>query len=110
MIEIHILLILISLHFISDFVFQSDYVARNKSKSNYVLLQHVIIYGALFIFIGWLYAFVNAVLHFIVDWNTSRATSYLWEKHKTHWFFVVIGFDQALHMSCLLLTYYWMIK
>ena len=83
---------------------------KNKSKSNLVLLQHVLIYGLPFYLFGALFAVVNVILHFIVDWCTSRITSKLWTAGKVHWFFVTIGFDQALHMSCLILTYIWLVQ
>lgn len=98
------LLAVVWLHVIADFILQSDYVARNKSKSNKVLLQHVAIYSLPFMILGIPYAIVNAVLHFAVDYVTSRMTSKLYSEGKVHWFFVVIGIDQAIHMSCLILT------
>ena len=99
-------LLLVWLHFVADFVMQSDRVARGKSSSNLILLQHIILYGIPFcLFFGIKYAVLNSILHFMVDWNTSRATSFLWAHKKVHWFFVVIGLDQALHMSCLFITY-----
>ncbi len=104
--NIYIILSLVWLHFIADFIMQSDRVAQNKSKSNMVLCQHVILYCIPFsLFFGIKFALVNAFLHFLVDWNTSRVTSFLWSNKKVHWFFVVIGFDQALHMTCLFLSY-----
>ena len=109
-IDVGIVLLLVWMHFVSDFVFQSDYVAKNKSNSNLVLLQHVLIYGLPFYLFGALFAVVNVILHFIVDWCTSRITSKLWAAGKVHWFFVTIGFDQALHMSCLILTYIWLVQ
>lgn len=109
LIDVSIILLLIWLHFVSDFVLQSDYVAKNKSKSNLVLLQHVLIYGLPFYLISVKFALVNMALHFVVDWVTSRITSKLWAEGKVHWFFVTIGFDQALHMTCLILTYIWLI-
>ena len=48
MISLHIALLLIWIHFVADFIFQSNYTAINKSKDNYVLLYHVILYGILF--------------------------------------------------------------
>ena len=76
MISLHIALLLIWIHFVADFIFQSNYTAINKSKDNYVLLYHVILYGILFIPFSIQYAFLNAALHFGVDYITSRAVSY----------------------------------
>ena len=103
--ELSTLTLILILHFIADFILQSDYVPQNKSKSNKVLLQHIVIYGLPFLLISPLYAIVNAILHGIVDYNTSRLSSKLWAKKEVHWFFVVIGADQLLHMLALIWTY-----
>lgn len=100
-----IVLALIWLHVISDFILQSDKMATSKSKSNKWLTIHVSVYSILFlIFFGPLYAAVNFIAHWFTDWVSSRITSRLWAEKKVHWFFVVIGIDQAIHASCLLLT------
>lgn len=108
--QITTILLLIMLHFVADFVLQSTKVATTKSKSNSVLLWHVTLYGMTFIWFGWQYALLNAALHFVVDWNTSRITSFFWEKKNMRAFFTVIGLDQALHMMCLVITHAWLIK
>jgi hypothetical protein len=71
----------------------------------YVLLLHVTLYAIPFLWFGWLFALVNGMAHFITDWITSRVTSKLWQEKEVHWFFVVIGLDQAIHLSTLVLTY-----
>lgn len=97
--------LIIVTHWVSDFILQSDYVAKNKSKSNLILLQHVGIYGLPFLFLfGWKYAIINSIGHFIIDWFTSRASGILFRKGDIHNFFVIIGLDQALHLSCLVAT------
>lgn len=104
MIELSMLLTIIVLHFISDFVLQTEQMALNKSSSNYWLGLHCVIYGIPFLILGWKYALINAIAHFIIDYITSRITKYLWNKEKVHEFFVVIGFDQMLHMITLVST------
>jgi hypothetical protein len=94
-------------HFISDFLFQTDKMAVSKSSSNYWLTKHVLVYSALFLVIfGPVYAIVNFALHWITDFLSSRATTKLWKMGPDyrHWFFAVIGLDQAVHMTCLFLT------
>lgn len=105
-------------HFVSDFVLQSDRVATGKSSSNRILTQHVTIYtagiyilagfGALQVLPSWAWVAVwtalNGVLHWLTDWCTSRATSWLWKRERRHDFFVMVGFDQLIHGATLLLT------
>lgn len=106
--EISILKICLILwiHTVSDFVLQPNYLAENKSKSNFVLSIHVIIYSVLFIvFFGWGFGLINGLLHFPVDWATSRLCKIQFEKGNKHLFFIIIGIDQAIHITILTLTY-----
>ena len=98
---------LLTLHFIADFVFQSDWMAVNKSKSWKALLAHTAVYSSFFILATWSWQFVllTFVLHTLTDAVTSRITSYLWQKQERHWFFVVIGADQLIHYWTLILTF-----
>lgn len=97
-------LIIIWLHWLADFVLQTDKMATNKSTSMKWLLSHVSVYSVCLLIVGWKFAIVNGLAHLIIDFFTSKATSYLWKKGDRHNFFVVIGMDQALHLSILYLT------
>lgn len=103
-------------HWFADFVCQTDYWAKNKSKSGLVLALHVWAYSAImfvavaltgiglanaFLFFGVCFFF-----HFWTDFVTSRITSKLAAKEDWHNFFVVIGFDQFLHFAQIFITYY----
>lgn len=127
----NLFLTMILIHWVSDFVLQSHWMATNKSKSNRALGLHVATYTAsmgvltvlamlvqpiwLIFFLGkgfsvflvWL--LVNGVLHFMTDYVTSRATSHLWAKGRTHDFFVVVGLDQVIHYACLFYTMAWLL-
>jgi predicted Abi (CAAX) family protease len=92
---------LIWTHFFADFVLQSDWMARGKSKKMLPLLVHILIYSACFIPFGIRFAALNGLAHLATDFCTSRVTSKLWAAQKVHWFFVVIGLDQAIHFTCL---------
>ena len=104
------IIFLVWLHFFADFVLQSDKVAKTKSTCNMTLLLHVLLYGVCLLWFGLLFAAVNAAMHFATDWVTSRLTTHFWKQNRRHAFFVVIGADQAIHMTCLLLTYFWITK
>lgn len=115
MISITTLILLICVHTFADFVLQTDKMAINKSSSNYWLFIHVFIYSLCFcpfsIVLGWqggaLLVLLSFMAHFCTDYVTSRMTSKLWKAGRRHAFFVVIGIDQALHLTALVLTYHW---
>ena len=113
----------IAMHWVADFVLQTDWQAKNKSKNNFALLFHVTTYTICIFVCGifflanqltlenikiWeLWALANGIIHFAVDYVTSRINTYLWNKGRVHDFFVMVGFDQVIHYACLFgsLTY-----
>lgn len=109
MIDIQTLVILIWIHFVADFMLQSDTMAINKSTSAKWLFAHVVIYTTPFFVFGWLFAIVNGVAHGMTDFVTSRAGSWMYERNR-HWFFTIIGFDQAVHLSTLVISYYYLVE
>ncbi len=104
---------LLTLHFIADFIAQSDEMARGKSKSNYFLLYHVVVYVFIFFValtpIGFkkavIFAVINGILHFATDYVTSRISSKFFAKQDFHNAFVTIGSDQLWHYVCLIISY-----
>lgn len=98
------LIVILTVHWFADFHLQTDEMAKNKSRCNWCLASHVGIYALMLVPFGPVYALGNGLAHFAVDWVTSRWTSHLWAKGDRHNFFVVIGFDQLLHVSILVLT------
>lgn len=99
--SLNLILSLVWLHFFSDFILQTDTMAIRKSSSPLWLTIHVTIYALPFLWFGLDFAFFNFLLHWVTDFFSSKATTYLWKKEKRHWFFVVIGADQALHLTAL---------
>ena len=98
------IIVLFWIHFVADFFLQSTYMSMNKSKSVKALAWHCLIYSLPFLWFGWKYAILAGLLHFPIDFITSRITSKLYAKEEYHWFFVIIGLDQAIHMTILVLT------
>lgn len=116
-------------HFVGDFLFQTDWMALNKSKRFDALTIHVAIYSLCFLPWGLKFFFLTLLTHWITDFYTSRLTSRLWffdmkplsvmpyckvcadydfavrMNGKRHWFFVAIGADQLVHYLTLWATY-----
>jgi membrane-bound metal-dependent hydrolase YbcI (DUF457 family) len=121
-VEVLTIIIILFSHYVSDFLLQNDKMATKKSKNVYWLGTHCIVYMislssiiALFSITPLiqidnylhlqLFAFGNGVLHFIVDYLTSRWARRLYNKNKRRAFFNVIGFDQLIHMTALLVSF-----
>jgi hypothetical protein len=88
---------LLAMHFVADFIFQSRWMAENKSNKWRALSFHCVIYSVFFLWWGPAFAALTFVGHFVVDGVSSRITSYFWHKGERHKFFVVIGADQLVH-------------
>ena len=117
---------IIVIHWIADFVMQTDEQAKGKSSSMFHLMGHMIYYSLAWYVFGMAYAFylgdeyqpdhvacfvaITFVIHAIQDYFTSRLNTYLWNKGDVHNFFVSVGFDQVLHYGQLFATYYWLFK
>jgi hypothetical protein len=116
-------LTILFIHFIGDFLLQSDWMALNKGKRWDALLLHTVVYSSCFIWYGSGFVCTTFLLHGLTDAITSRVTSKLWFFHRyisesggeyysyeggnRHWFFVVIGLDQLIHFVCLTYTLRW---
>ena len=120
------IMMIIIIHWIADFVLQTDEQAKGKSSSNKWLLKHTCTYTVVWLTIGILYAIylgdiypmwaltkfilITFVIHTIQDYFTSRLNSKLWAKGDVHNFFVIVGFDQLLHYAQLFGTYWILFK
>lgn len=108
MISIADILMIVWTHFIADFILQSTWMSNNKWESLKALGLHSFVYTIPFLYFGWLFALFNGVFHFLIDGCTSKITHELYNQKAYHWFFVVIGFDQVIHMTILFFSY-WLI-
>ena len=94
-------------HWVADFVCQSDWMAKEKSKNMDALYLHILTYALVMsaMTMNVVFGCANALIHLFIDYFTSRWSSKLWAKGRFHDFFVVIGFDQFIHVACLLTTW-----
>lgn len=103
------------LHWFGDFVFQTRWMADNKSKNIEALTLHVFVYSLVLwigVYVTTLYyindlcrfVICNFLLHWTTDFWTSKMTKQAVEEKNTHKFFAIIGFDQFVHTSTLILT------
>jgi hypothetical protein len=117
-----VLLVILVTHFIADFIVQTDWQAKNKSKRLDALTLHLATYSlCLAVPLVWMapwrsalyYVALNALAHWVTDFFTSRATSWAYPRlTEKVWgpvsgnavFWAVIGFDQFAHQAVLILT------
>lgn len=112
-ISISVLATILLVHWIADFILQTDKQAKGKSKNWGDLLGHTINYSVcwwamlLFLPLHETLIFIGAtfICHTITDYFTSRLNSKLWSEQKVHYFFVSVGFDQILHYTQLIITF-----
>lgn len=132
--NIHLVLSILFVHWIADFVVQTDRQAKEKSSNSWQLTRHVFSYTLCFFVAFALFAAyqnhighlsassfgltpticfffpITFVCHWATDYVTSRVNAMLWRDKRVHLFFVSIGFDQFLHFSQLLLTIHFLIN
>lgn len=96
------IILIIWLHFVGDFLLQNDKMAISKSTSLKWLAFHSYMYAIPFLLFGYKLAFVIGTMHGLVDFVTSKITKKLSQRHEKHWYYVAIGFDQAIHLTLLI--------
>ncbi len=101
-------------HFISDWLFQTQWEALNKSKQITPLLIHSLIYTLFFIPVfyfyhfQWFYLLLLFISHAILDnrqfefwWMEKIKRTKIKEFGETNWAIVLIGIDQIFHLAIL---------
>lgn len=99
-------------HWVGDFVLQNRWMAENKSdwhnpdKGLVPLVAHCFVYAVILgcFTLSPMYAYVNFLFHIMIDAVTSKCNAVLVKQEDKWGFFTMIGFDQLLHMVCLVLT------
>jgi hypothetical protein len=125
--------IILVVHYIADFIFQTEEMGVSKSKSFFILLKHTFVYTLVFysafIIIGiydgvigldgfeitlkWFLFFpITFITHTLVDFLSTKIKSkqfinkQFYTKGLNFGFFSMIGLDQVIHYGILFLTYY----
>lgn len=117
------ILIVLFGHFIADFIVQTDWQAKNKSKNLEALSRHILSYTVCMTvlvlvaadsmqlkytpYLIWLFAVITLASHFITDFFTSKFNAKMWAAQKYKLFWTGIRFDQFLHATQLILTSYY---
>jgi hypothetical protein len=111
---VNIILFILVVHWLADFVLQTDWQATNKSTRADALLLHVGTYTLAMLVAALIairpldeavtWAVLNGVLHLATDFVTSRLSASAFKRGDRHTFFVVIGFDQLIHQATLIGT------
>lgn len=117
--EIVVFLALLALlHWLGDFVLQTNWMAIHKASNSKVRLVHVLTWtasvglgvGGYLLLTGRpfdnyaLFLGINFVAHYATDSVTAPLNTYLRDRDRRHAFFVSLGFDQWLHNATLLAT------
>ena len=121
MISIQIIIAILIFHWIGDFLFQTNWQAKNKATDLGALIDHTLTYSTVLTLCGicmfhteefplnWLkiglFVGITFLAHTLTDYFTSKLNKHLWDTKQVHYFFVSIGFDQVLHYIQLTLTY-----
>jgi hypothetical protein len=109
---------LLCAHYLGDFVLQTNNMAKNKSKSFFVLFVHVLVWSTVILIASllalpisyrlcFIFVTINFGLHFAIDAVTSRWMAAILFVGKRHEFFMLLGLDQLMHQLCLLVTLYY---
>lgn len=87
-----VILVLILCHAVGDYVLQSDYIAKNKSSSTYILLIHCALYIIPFAIVFNLdyRLLILFVLHTVVDYLKIYKIINLLEDQCTHYIVAII--------------------
>ena len=128
MISLTSVTIILFSHFVADFLFQTNWMAKGKSNSMLKLSVHILTYTTVLTLLCssiiftdesktltdiFVFGIISGLLHFGVDFITSKITSVQYanghlgsDSIPNFGFFSTIGFDQFLHSVMLLWIFY----
>ena len=99
------LLFVLMAHMTGDYLFQSDYLASNKGKDNYILLAHSILYTVGVMMVSYVIGIeislvgliILSALHFPIDYIKAKGITPKYMGNKN-----ALIFDQLIHYATLL--------
>lgn len=113
--DFKLFLLILVVHFLADFVLQTDWQVKNKNNNFKALISHTLTYSLVWFAMSFvilentissvIFAIITFVTHTITDNITSKYVKYFFDKKDTHNGFKIIGFDQILHYLQLYLTF-----
>ena len=99
------LLFVLMAHMTGDYLFQSDYLARNKGKDNYILLAHSVLYTVGVMIVAYIMGIelnsigllILSIVHFPIDYIKARGITpkYIGDKNS-------LILDQCIHYLTLI--------
>lgn len=103
---IEALMLILTAHMVGDYFLQTDYLALNKGKDNYILLVHCILYafgvGIVFSIFGFTLTAIDlaiiSAIHFPVDYLKARGITPKYTGNKNALFL-----DQLIHYMTIIL-------
>lgn len=107
---------LLLLHFVADFICQSNMSITHRGKDFGWLLVHIVGYVLTFfagMMLGVLFLGFSAIMvfkltltiltvHSFVDFCLGKITSHFWEMKQHRWAFVIMGAEQIFHIILLI--------
>ena len=116
------ILYLLLIHWVADFLFQTEKMATNKYRDNKALLRHTLTYtGVMMLGLTFLlnfsissiflFGFITFVVHTIQDYFISKMTHTRFQRleyNGPNGAFTIIGLDQWVHFVQLFVTYYYL--
>jgi hypothetical protein len=108
-----VVFVLLFIHWIGDFLFQTSAMATQKATSIKWLSIHVTVYTATLLFFSvWLldteiaiqFSLLNGALHWITDFFTSKLMARYLQRPRIY--YPLMGFDQLIHQGCLLYSFH----
>lgn len=117
----NIFIFILVVHWITDFIFQSEKWSMGKSKSFLMLIKHTSVYASLWLLPVWLmtyelihsltFVLATFITHTLIDYFSSKIVSakfargYYTGPIPNFGAFTIIGFDQLLHYLQLIYTW-----